>query len=506
MAPRVTNQSVRIVRPGSGRLFYTGITLTDLILFLIHVSISLFLLPLDTAVLIGATVFGRLPLPHNRQPHRRRDLLRDAHFYPKTILITGVGAARALGLARQFYYGGHRVVGADVGLPPIRSGGSMSNTLDAYYRMPKTHYVSNLMDIINREKIDVWIPCSDRATAVEDGVAKSTIESRTACKCIHFDSDFAMLFSQNDAFLQHVAEKGLPVVEKHDVRSRDSIHRILNRSPTKSFLIQKPGTRVRANARDAIMLPRRTPSQTYSDVSQLAVSNDHPWVLKQRAKIGKYWADLLLVQGQVKAMKIRPFREDLGWGKSRLDEGLFEAMQRLMDRFAERGGTRLTGHLSVKLVVDEEIGGHSVRYAIYIAGCRQGIAAVADLLDDPPRDFYGRYLEVLTSESDGNNVRPRGKSSSPVISIRPVAAQPPSSSIWMSHVAEVFKELRQYRRTYKTLDFCAEQLRHVPVWDRARFSRLDPVPWWWHAHVSQPLNDFILIFDVKVEAHTKRWE
>ncbi|KAL1962603.1 hypothetical protein VTN77DRAFT_9396 [Rasamsonia byssochlamydoides] len=499
MAPRPSMQAIRKLQ-SSATLFCAGATSFDLARCLLQLYISLLLLPVDTAVVLGVAVLAFLPLPDDQLRHQRRLLLQDAHFYPKTILITGVGTVHGLVLARQFHYAGHRVVGADVGLPPIRSGGSMSIALSAFYRISKTQYVSNLIDIINREKVDIWIPCSDRASAMEDGVAKETIESRTSCKCIHFDADFATCFSQTSLFLQYASDKGLPVTERHDVRSRDSIHKILNRSPDKVFQIRKLGSPLKGKPKDAIILPKRTLSQTYSDVSELMVSKEHPWVLKQRGRVGKYWADLLLIQGRVKALKVRPFRRELSC-VSRLDEGLYAAMEQLMERFAEKGGVRLTGHLSVKLMVDEEITPHSVRYATYIAGCRQGTTAVGGLLDNPPPDLYQQYLDVLTPEINGVDEKPSGKSPA---SAGPLAVQPRLP--WLPDAIDyTLKGLQRLRHTSKPVDILAEQLEQFVVGEHARFSRLDPLPWWWHRHISRPLNDLVLLLNGNVEAHVKRF-
>lgn len=499
MAPSPPKQAIRKLQ-SSAAVFCTGATSADLARCLLQLYVSLLLLPLDTAVLVGVTVLAALPLPGNEPQHQRRRLLQDAHFYPKTVLITGVGTARGLVLARQFHYAGHRVVGGDVGLPPICSGGSMSTALSVFYRISKTQYVSNLIDIINREKVDIWIPCSDRASAAEDGVAKGTIESRTSCKCVHFDVEFVSCFGQTSLFLQYVSDKGLPVAERHEVRSRDSIHRILNRSPHKTYQLRKLGSPIKGKAKDVILLPKQTLSQTYSDVSELTVSKEHPWILKQRGRVGKFWADLLLIHGQVKALKVRPLRRELSWGLSRLDEGLYAAMEQLMDRFAEKGGTRLTGHLSVKLLVDEEVSAHAVRYATYIAGCRQGTTAVGGLLDHPPPDLYQRYLEVLSPETNGIDLKSLEKSPA---STGQLAVQRP---LWLPNAREyVLKELRRLRQASKTVDALAGQVEQLLLGDNARFSQLDPVPWWWHRHVSRPLNGLILLFDGNVEAHVKRF-
>ncbi|KAH8702451.1 hypothetical protein BGW36DRAFT_263447, partial [Talaromyces proteolyticus] len=446
--------------------------------------VSLLLLPLDTSILIGVSLLGRIRFFHNKDRHHRRNVLRNPRFYPKTILITGVGTARGLALARQFHYGGHRVIGADVGLTPIRSGGSMSKAVHCCYSISKTQYVCNLLDIINREKVDIWVPFLDRATPLEDGVAKSTIESRTSCKCVHFNVDSVTIFSRDDLFLQHVGEKGLSVFERHNVKSRDSVHRILNGSPSKNYVIH---TTIKGAIHDAVLLPRRTPSQTYSDVSELQITKDHPWVLQQRARLGSYWADFLLIQGCVKAMKIRYSSQTSGWQESSLNSSIHEVTRQLMERFADKGKSQMSGHLSVKFMVDEEIKRNTVCYTVYLAGCRQG-TAVSRLLDDPPPNLFTCYLEILPTTADSAN------------ETAPESFEKRAKPIWPVVAAEkTTRGIERFTYPIETINLMSHKLGLSDIWNRSRFSSIDPLPWWWHLHISQPLNDLVLMVNGSTE-------
>lgn len=468
----------------------------------IQILVSFIFLPLDTSVLLATAFLNHFHLLNHQQRHNRQLLLQNPRFYPKTILITGINTARGLKLARQFYYGGHRVIGADVGLSLIRSGGSMSNTIFAYYSLSssKAQYVSNLIDIIHREKVDLWIPYSDNVTPIEDAMAKSTIESRTSCRCLHLNVDYVTLFSQNDYFIQHVRERGLPVIEKHSVQSRDSVHRILNHSPNKAYLIQKAS---KGALRDAVALPKNTPSQTYAEVSVIAISKDKPWVLKQRARLGNYWADLVLVRGRVKAMNIRPLRPGLSIkDDSRMETGLYETIRRLMDEFAEKAGPYISGHLSIKIMVDEEIAPNSVSYTVYIGGCRQGSSAVSGLLDDdPPSNLYSSYLELLSLEVNGII------DSSLKSQVYTKSGHSRKWSDYSTALNQIHIPVSSVVQSAEKLWIQTQGLRHsvmhlVPFSDRLEnLSVFDPLPWWWHYHISQPVNGIFSLFDGEVEAH-----
>lgn len=453
---------------------------TDLARHVVLMAVSLALLPLDTAILV--TSFGLAYLPFSsKEAKRRRKALRDALFQQRTILITGIETPRGLALARKLYYAGHRVIGGDVGPLPVWSGSSMSKTLSAFYRIPKTQYVSTLLDVVKREKVDLWIPCSDVPSAMEDAVAKEVIESRTNCKCIHFDSDFTTLFSQAETFAQFLTEKGLPVAEKHDVRSRDSIHKILNRSPTKLYHMRK----AKGPANDVMVLPKRTLSQTYSDVSEIKISANEPWILQQQARLGEYYADMILIRGQIKAFKLRPANGGAKLGESRLDEGLCVAVHNLMQSLAEKGGTRMTGHLSVKVMVDEEIGTNSVRNVVYIVDCMQGTEAVSSLLEDSSSDVVPAYLTALSP--DYNSIETTQAAKGLLGSRR-------KKAFLAKALDACLAKLKPLRRASKAFDALVEQAEHLLIWKNPWFSRLDPLPWWWEVHVFRPLKDLVQAF------------
>ncbi|EED12942.1 conserved hypothetical protein [Talaromyces stipitatus ATCC 10500] len=466
-------------------------------------TISLLFLPLDTFIFFVAAFLNHFHFFHHQQRHNRQLLLQNPRFYPKTILITGINTPHGLKLARQFHYGGHRVIGTDVGLSYFRSGGSMSNTIFAYYSLSgsKSQYVSNLTDIIHREKVDLWIPYSSDITPVEDAMAKGTIESRTSCKCLHLNVDYATLFGQHDAFLQHAEERGLPVVEKHTVHSRDSVHRILNRSPNKAYLIHKMS---KGSLRDAVALPKSTPSHTYAQVSIIAISKDNPWVLKQRARQGNYWADLVLVRGRVKAIKIRSSRPQKD---SRIEPGLYEIIRRLMDNFAEKAGPQISGHLSIKVMVDEEFAPNSVCYTVYIGGCRQGSSAVSALLDDPPSNLYTSYLEMLSpeaNESVDSSIEPQAYNKSG----RPQKESNYSAALNRIHIpispvvyaaGRLWEQTQQLQHSALSYVPFGHRLQKYTPLEGSGFSVFDPLPWWWHYHVSQPVNCMLSLFDSDVE-------
>lgn len=351
----------------------------------------------------------------------------------------------------------------------------MSKALAAFYRIPKDHYIPRLQDVIQREKVDIWIPCSPKATSIEDATARQVVESRTGCKCITFDTELATCFAHPESFRKYVVEKGFPVLEVHKVQSRDSVHKILHRSPAKSYQM----ARVMPTANDrAMLLPRRTLSKTYTSVSEIQISQNQPWIMQQQSRLGELFTDLLVVRGHVQAIQVRlSDSKSNSWGSSRLDEALAAAVHTLLQSFAGKCGVRLTGHLTVRLMVDEEFDAHSVRHTIYIAGCTPGARAVENLLHDVPSPVC--YLSVFPSNPvDTAGIKVKLSSSLPTKPFARAAILPAA-----------FLQFSLLHFVLTVFEVVESELVRLLFWKDPLFSIIDPVPWWWQVHVYQPLRE-----------------
>ncbi|KAL3460851.1 hypothetical protein BJX64DRAFT_176221 [Aspergillus heterothallicus] len=467
---------------------------------LFHIALSVIFLPLDNTILFVAFVLSYLSSWFPRLgSENRQQILRDEGFYPKTILVSGIDTPYGLRVARCCYFQGHRVIGADITGSRLTPGEGMSRAVFAYYRIQKARYVSNLLDIVQREKVDIWIPSSQGASAADDAVCKQAIESRTSCKCITLDSDLSSQWSQPESFLEYLEGNSLPVVENHQVHSRDSIHRILHRSPTKVYHIRKNAAAVRQDT--AIILPKRTLSSTYTQVSQIQVSKDSPWTMQQHARLGEFVAELLLASGLIAAITIRPANQQSDWGCSPLNEGLATAIHKLMERFAFTAGPRATGHLSVRLMVDEELGINSIRYAVHIAECTQGAASTKSLLQTTPaHTLVSGYLAAVSENNAVSTTSPEPLHTYPRTGITKDTPQRPNLYQTVKGY-DVRRVLPALYPVAQKLDWAIEEANKLLVfWKNWRFSVDDPLPWWWHNHVFWPLQELGLMLDSKTLA------
>ncbi|KAL4958310.1 hypothetical protein BDW69DRAFT_154194 [Aspergillus filifer] len=449
---------------------------------LFQVAVSLIFLPLDNTILVVVLASCYLSSFFFLNTTRRREVLQNVQFRPKTILVTGVNTPHGLHVARSWYNEGHRVVGADNTEPRFASGESKSMALVNYYRIPNPQYVSRLLDIVLREKVDIWIPCSQDASVADDSTAKQAIESRTSCKCITLEPQLSSQWSRPDSFLQYLVDQGLPAVENHRVLSRDSIHKILHRSPTKIYHIRQTAPAVDLKT---IVLPKRTLSLTYLEVSEIQISKDSPWLMQQHARLGEFTAELIVIRGHVVAIMIRPANRVSAWGSSPLNEGLAATIHRVIERFASKGGLRINGHFSVHLMVDEELVSNSVRYEVRIAGCTQGAAAVTHLLQrTSSRLLVNGYLAIISKEEVSKT---SVDALSSRVSYSSTLTQLPSLCLIVKGLAERVLSLA-LRAVAQNIDRkLGEADNFLVFWADWRFAFMDPLPWWWHTHVYSPL-------------------
>ncbi|KAL4890142.1 hypothetical protein BDV59DRAFT_100236 [Aspergillus ambiguus] len=463
---------------------------------LLRITLSTFLLPLSNAILVTLYIWRHVSVSvsYTSPLQHRQMTISNVHFYPKTVLVTGVNTPHGLAISRKLYSRGHRVVGADISERKfIPSGERFSKALVAFYDVSSMHYTAWLLDIVQREKVDVWIPCSPTPQATDDAIAREEIESRTSCVCVTLGTQLTNRLERQSSFVQYLLEKDLPVVENHHVQSRDTIHKILHRSPTKVYRMRRPCAAMHDN--NALVLPKRTLSQTYSEVSEIQISRDSPWIMQQQTRLGEFSAELLVVCGQVQALQVFAVGGHSPSKRSRLDEGLATAIYKLMGRFASKGGTQMTGHLNVQLMVDEEFDANSVRYVIHVSGCTLGAHATGNLLQMTPAHTLVRgYLAVLAPQVNGatsmcheSNLQPTNIVST---TQRKYSLYQAVRQSGIRRVLPVLYPILQ--KLDKIIDGLSDLLC---VWKDWRFSSFDPLPWWWHTHIYQPWEDAVHILD-----------
>ena len=444
------------------------------------------LLPLDTLFLCFSYVLRLIPC----SPARRAND-HSLRFAPKTVLVTGVGNAEGLTLARIFYRAGHRVIGGNFKRNGLPVPGRFSRALSAFYSLSEpdaengsAFYIRDLLEIIRVQKADLWINCSGVALTVEDGQAKEIIERRSDCKVIHFDHKTVEAIHEQNSFIQHTTKLGLNSLETYIVTSRASVHSILNRTNAKRYTMKQVGTD-HIMRRDSTLLPKSTLSATYQYVSKIPISPGNPWLLQEYIQGEEYSTYAVVVRGEVKAFVACPSPEPLiCYEGLRRQSSLGEAMLKFTREFAARSGNSMTGRLSFSFLVEETVTEKGLEVVLYPTACNSRAHAAMVLFSGEHTRMARAYMSALalpevngTMEGHGNDI------------IRP---ERPRGCYWIGHdlVALVLWPFVQLILLQGSM---AEVTKNLAVfahrllfWKEGVFAWWDPLPWWWLYHVYWP--------------------
>ena len=449
------------------------------------IAVSLFFLPLDTFVL-GIVYILQWLQPRHTARHRLR---HSRAFRPKTILVTGVGMTKGMTLARMFYKAGHNVIGAEFESHRILACGRFSKALSAFYGLTpvrgehaSSDYAQNLLEIIQQEKVDLWVSCSGVASAVEDGHAKEVIEQQSSCRAIQFDINTTSTLHEKYSFIQQTESFGLPTPETYNVTSRAMVHQVLNH--TKKKYILKCVYMDDASRANMTLLPRRTMSETYSHVADISISPTKPWVLQQYVRGEEYCTHALVIEGQVRAFVACPSSEVvMHYDALPSESSLNRAMLQFTKVFAAKSGEGFTGHLSFDFLVEEVVTERGLEKVLRPIECNPRAHTAVILFTGQDLAMTKAYLGALRPQINGVAADDEEDLVTP---------EKPTKCYWIGHdlitllLYPLLVVLQGKMSVGDYLRGCIEFFTHLLFWKDGTFEIWDPLPWWWLYHVYYP--------------------
>ncbi|KAK7976960.1 hypothetical protein PG988_004450 [Apiospora saccharicola] len=464
-----------------------GYPITDTFRTFSLTVLSILLLPLSLLTLCLGYISQHVLARPGSEEHHEEDA-RDR----RTVLVTGVGMAKGLTLARAFHLSGHRVIGADFEAPGIPCSGHSSSSLSAFYRMPKPDhtssspkgktgagaanaYVERLVDIVKTDGVDLWVSCSGVASAAEDAVAKEAIERRTKCRCVQFDLATTMRLHEKDQFMAETARLGLPCPETHTGNEKKKKQR--------KFILKPIGVDD-ANRGNMTLLPLPTRPETETYLSRLPpITTANPWIVQQFIPGGaEYCTHALIVKGQVRCFAACPSAELLmHYEALPADSVLFQAMLKFTREFVARSeaqGEEMTGHLSFDFMVEEDgVTEKGFTREMYAIECNPRAHTAVVLFARPGRemrDMVRAYLSAVEPSKSTN-----GGSSEVKLVVPPSDAE---SRYWIGHdlvslVVHPAYRLATGRITLQEfLSGLITFLTHVLTWKEGTWEAWDPWP------------------------------
>ncbi|KAI0127280.1 carbamoylphosphate synthase large subunit [Xylariales sp. AK1849] len=474
---------------------------------LILILISIFFLPVSSALSIFS-VLTQVRVSPLRLTNIGRSIDTSQR---RRILVTGVGMAKGLTLARAFYLSGHHVIGADFENSGIPCSGRYSKSLSKFHRLENpdskdgnARYIRQILDLIETEATDLWVSCSGVATAMQDAEAKEAIEKQTSCKCIQFGVQETSRLHEKDAFMHEAERLGLPVPQTHHVASHDDVLGLLADTqvshPERKFILKTIGVDD-ANRGNMTLLPLSTTEETRAHVTRLAISPSQPWILQEFIPGGKeYCTHALVVRGHVKCFVACPSAELLMHYQplprtSALSQSMLAFTREFVFRSEEP--TSLTGHLSFDFMVknsatDERI----IEQSIYAIECNPRAHTAVVLFAQAGKQMSAMveaYLSALDGRSGEDMMhssmsRPNGTKDDLVIT-------PPDtlSRYWLGHDLVSLVLLPALHFSVGTdslgsfISSNVEFITHLLTWKEGTFELWDPLPALVLYHIFWPL-------------------
>ncbi|KUI55508.1 hypothetical protein VP1G_02924 [Cytospora mali] len=460
-------------------------------------SVMTYLLPFSSSTPTGA-------LYHRNSCRSERD------FAQLTVLVTGVGMAKGLTLARSFWLCGHKVIAADFDAQNCSvwtpwHGWVYSRAFDKVYslrkpvigegmdEMEKTEvqigYIRDICQIVKTEGVDLWVSCSGVASAVEDAMVKEALDKMPTangarCACIQFDVPTTSTLHDKSTFIRHTRSLKLCVPETYDVTSHSEVLHFLDRAakkhPARKFILKPVGIDD-ANRGNMTLLPFSATHDTERHVRRLPITKDKPWILQQFIRGGReYCTHSLVVDGTVKVFAACPSDELLmHYTALANDDPLCEEMLGFTRRFAAAAGTGFTGHLSFDFMAEDDKNGGTSLYAIECNPRTHTAVVLLGQAGGEVRQMVVAYLSAIESNMKLGNKEPKTKNAFSRL-VRPPTET--TSRYWIGHDFVTLLVLPVWRLLSCDLTVggittgVKEFAEHVFCWKDGTFELWDPWP------------------------------
>jgi predicted ATP-grasp superfamily ATP-dependent carboligase len=216
----------------------------------------------------------------------------------KRILISGGGMSKALQLARAFHAAGHYVVlTEEYSYTAHRFSASVDRfclCADSDY---PNEYVRSIVDIVRRERIQVFVPVSHSTTECLDALVKNALKPLN-CETIHGNVEQLDMLSNKYAFIDRSRSLGLTVPKS--LRITDP-KQVLNFdfSQEKRPFILKP-IAYNSHQRDHLVkLPCETREKTADYIANLKINEECPWIMQEFIVGTEYCTHGMVRDGQL---------------------------------------------------------------------------------------------------------------------------------------------------------------------------------------------------------------
>lgn len=264
-----------------GSIYQVMRTLGFLILFLLAAPLPLLI---STVTLIINCFRSRTPIIN---PDRKR------------VLISGGGMTKALQLARTFHAAGHYVVLTDdYPFTAHRFSRSVSKFYVCEDSDYPSKYLQSIIDIVRKERIDVYVPVSHSSTECVDAEIKQALIPLN-CQTFHGDPEQLAILSDKYRFIHQAQSYGLTVPKSMMITHPDQVLNYDFTQEKRPFILKS--MKYNTIHRDRlVMLPCPRPEQTMEYVKSLNISEESPWIMQEYISGKEYCTHGAVRNGQLR--------------------------------------------------------------------------------------------------------------------------------------------------------------------------------------------------------------
>ena len=458
------------------------------------ILLSLLCLPISGLLTLVAILHN-----YHHDNHKSSKNIRNGNGGSKTILVTGVSMTKGLVIARLLgKHTHHHIIAADLEPVPFTSPGRYCRFISEFTRLNLSRncgtdeYTENLLKLMKKKKVDLWISCSSVVNAVEDGRVMKLAERTMGpdFRAMQFDEDVVTKLHEKDALMDYLAEIGCLVPESYRCTSADEVEKVINVSSSKdqdqhregkSFILKPIGVDDKARAHMMTLLP--FPGDKKNDLkaylSSLNISASRPFLLQQHIQGYEYCTHSLVIDGKVKAFVSCPSSDLLMHYEALPQESVLnKKMLQFTQHVAEQEGSGFSGHLSFDFIAQ----GKGEKIQIYPIECNPRAHTAVVLFNDTPA-MAAQYLTCFDAGQQASQdiIFPRKST---------------TNTYWIGHdlvalaLAPCLTLLCQEENITEVLKALKTFWDHLLYWHDGTFDSTDPLPFLVLYHIYWPTQFF----------------
>jgi hypothetical protein len=178
------------------------------------------------------------------------------------------------------------------------TGHRFSRAVDTFHCVPDAAtpgYGEALLDIVKRERVDVFVPVSSPVTSVYDAQARELLDG--VCDVVHADAAMVGMLDDKADFSRVAATLGLRVPDWRRITHPRQVEEF--DFPEGHTYIMKRIAYNPVGRLDLTPLSRRTPDRNAAFARSLSLSEDDPWILQEFISGREYCTHGTVRQGKL---------------------------------------------------------------------------------------------------------------------------------------------------------------------------------------------------------------